>query len=193
MHCSLPDVWVFERGRPSSCFPRFQRPRRTLLLRSQRWAAGLEAAVVQVHPVPTSGQEEEAFVLKEIDPFQESGRVKRIVASQRVLELHGLFEESLRSFFLERWNSFQEACLELRIMQSAIGFYKDQQMIGNDALDIAEVKSALHESRESDGRRRPFYLWFWNCQQSVLSPFSGSDGLSSDTLKSSWSCREIYL
>jgi hypothetical protein len=101
-----------------------------------------EAAVDQVHSVPTSGQEEEVSVLKEINHLQESQRVvhksKRMVASQQVLELHGLFEESLRSlpaneefsnfmgslrnpfvpFFFERWkkSSFQEAHLELTIM-----------------------------------------------------------------------------
>jgi hypothetical protein len=44
--------------------------------------------------VPTSGQEEEVFALKEINHLQESERVvhksKRMVASQRVLELQGL-------------------------------------------------------------------------------------------------------
>jgi hypothetical protein len=44
------------------------------------------------------------FVLKEIDQPQEGGRVvhkgERIAASQRVLELHGFFEEFLHSFFL---------------------------------------------------------------------------------------------
>jgi hypothetical protein len=59
----------------------------------------------EVHSVTTGRQQEEVLVLKEVDHIRERGRVVHesegvAGTSQRALELHGFFEESLRSFFL---------------------------------------------------------------------------------------------
>jgi hypothetical protein len=95
-----------------------------------------EAAVDQVHSVPTSRQKEEMFVLKKIDHLQESKGIIHaskggVIVSQRIFKLHGFFgESSLRSFFPREQNSsFQEEHLELIVMQAAI-------------LDFAEINKA---------------------------------------------------
>ena len=86
-------------GEDLLALPRIPTTRRS----SYGMQGGLEAVVDQVNSVPTSRQKEEICVLKKIDQLRKSRRIvdesERVVAKQQVLELHGFFEESLRSFF----------------------------------------------------------------------------------------------